>query len=224
MKKLATIEDLAKAVGGLASHFTKAAAHHRAVSDAHSALAEVHKGHHAFVKAKHEACADDDVNKAYFGKVAEVHAAKAAHHMTKAALHKAHAEHLDGMASELTEEKAAGAPAAAPAAGAPKAAGAPETPAAGSGVGAMIEKTTSALVEKALAALDTDPKVQERIQQIVLERVDAALGKAVVPDGVRGALPTPPGGGTHLIPRAGSAPVDSSAVDPTLQKMVQTTD
>ncbi len=82
-------KDLAKG-GGLHGHFKAMAAHH-------NALADLHKVHHEFTKAKHDSMEDGDMHKAYFGKVAE-------HHLAKHALHKAHADHAEGMAAAHVPE------------------------------------------------------------------------------------------------------------------------
>ncbi len=85
----------------------------------------------------------------------------------------------------------------------------------------VFEKTTNALVAKALDSLNTDPKVAEAIQKVVLDQVQAALAGKIVPDNVKGVLPSAPATDSQLIPRAGgAAPVDTSKVDPTLAKMV----
>ena len=197
MEKLTTIEGLAKAFAGLKGHFTKAAAHH-------GALAECHKAHGEFVKAKHEAMDDGDPHKDFFGKVA-------AHHTTKAALHKAHSEHLEEIASGLSEEKEGEKTAAVEASGAPES----------TGVEAMIKETTAGLVKKSLEMLNSDPEVAAEIRKMVLDGVKAALGDKIVPDHVRGVVPEHPGG-LRLVPRAGAAPVDTGIenVDPTLTKLV----
>ena len=203
-----TIEGLAKAASGLSQHFKKAAVHHKSVSETHTALAEAHKAHGEFCKAKHEAMDDGDVHKTYFGKCAALHAAKAAHHLTKSALHKAHAEHLDGLADSFGAEPEAVKVAAVKAADND-----------GKGVEELIQKTTDSLVTKALEALNNDPKVAERIQEIVLNRVNAALGDKMVPDHVRGVISDRPG--IRLVPRPGDAPISTEGVDAKLQKFVE---
>jgi len=211
-----TIDELAKAFSGLASHFKKAAAHHKALSEAHAGLAEAHKAHHEFVKAKHESMDDGDAHKAYFGKCAALHKSKHEFHAGKAALHKAHAEHLDTLGDNVGEEKIAAVKAtttepvvkaADPVAGAP------------GSVEDMVKSTTTGLVHSALEMLKTDPAVQDEIRKMVLSGVRSALGDKIVPDAVRGILPTPPG--LQLIPRPGGAEIPTTGIDPKLQKFVQ---
>lgn len=209
MKKLDTIEKLAKAIGGLSEHFKKAAEHHEKLHKAHLAKAEhhkslheVHKAHQAFVKAKHESMDDGDVHKTYFGKCADMHAAKAEHHESLhkvhseiAEAHKAHADHLNELASATDgEEKNA---AAGNGASKDKAAGAP-----GSTVESMMSSTVDALVQKALAELDSNETVKNKIQEVVLTRVNEALGSKIVPDHVRGAMPSD---GLRLVQRGNGA-------------------
>ena len=222
------MQAFAKAVSGLATHFKKAAEHHKALSEAHGARAVAHKAHHEFLKAKHEAMDDGDAHKAYFGKAAELHKAIADHHDNKCKLHKAHADHLEALADSMadvdkafkaegvgTEKVAAGGTQAAePSKGTANA----EEP---RGVQAILDKTIDGLVTKALAALDTDPRVAEAIQKTVIERVQSELSNKIVPDGVKSVLPGMPPN-LQLIPRAGSeGQVNTAAVDPALRKFVE---
>jgi hypothetical protein len=227
MKKIETLEDLVKAVGGLAKHFSKAAEHHEKLHKAHAEKAEHHEklfkahlAHHEFVKAKHEAMDDGDVHKAYFGKVAEIHKAKADHHEALhkthkeiSDLHKAHAEHL----KETAEAMEDGDKAAKAAAGAPAASG--DKTASGGGVAEMVEETKTALVKKALASLTDDPEVAKAIQQMVLKGVQDALGDKIVPDGIRVVTPGVPAGLTPVL-RKGQQDIDTKGVDPALVDMV----
>jgi hypothetical protein len=221
MIKLEAVDELVKAVGGLASHFHKAAEHHDALHKHHTEMS-------SYAKSKHDAADDADVHKAFLGKVAE-------HHAAKAALHKAHHEHLKAMAAECDKSlKAVGTegtvditktnatPAAASAA-APAAAADPVV-AASEGVKGMMDTTVAALVQKALSSLKDDPKVAEEIQKIVLEQVQAALGGKLIPSDVRGVLPAAVtlDPRPNLIPRAGqsiaAAPV---SVDPELADLFE---
>jgi hypothetical protein len=208
-----TLEKLAKAVTGLASHFKKAAELHKAKATAHTALATAHKGHAEFCKAKFDGMDDGDAHKAYFGKVHEIHKAKAAHHDALSALHKAHAEHLDTLGDGLGEEKTAAA----------KSAVVPAIPAdlnaAPTSVEDMVKSTTTGLVQSALEMLKKDPTVQDEIRKMVLAGVTSALGDKIRPDSVRGVLPTRPG--LELVPRPGGSEIPLTGLDPKLAKFVQ---
>lgn len=212
-----TLEKLAKAVSGLASHFKKAAELHKAKAVAHDALAKAHKGHAEFCKAKFDGMDDGDAHKAYFGKVHEIHKAKAAHHDALSALHKAHAEHLDTLGDGLGEDKTAAAKVAAAAAPAPVIATDPN--AAPGSVEDMVKSTTTGLVQSALEMLKSDPTVQDEIRKMVLAGVTSALGDKIRPDSVRGVLPARPG--LELVPRPGGAEIPLAGVDPKLAKFVQ---
>jgi len=208
-----TLEKLAKAVSGLASHFKKAAELHKAKAAAHEALATAHKAHAEFCKAKHEGMDDGDAHKAYFGKAHDLHKAKAAHHDALSTLHKAHAEHLDTLGDGLGEDKTAAVKAAA----APVVAADPN--AAPTSVEDMVKSTTTGLVQSALDMLKSDPTVQDEIRKMVLAGVTAALGDKIRPDSVRGVLPDNPN--LHLIMRPGGPEIPTAEVDPKLQKFVE---
>jgi len=216
--KVLTLEDLTKAAGGLGGHFGKAAAFHKAAAAHHEALHKHHSEMAAFSKGKHDAMDDGHEMKAYMGKAAEHHTAKAAHHLELHKLHKAHAEDNQTMADTYNADKVAGAQP--PAATAPPAAAAGAAPPAdaapGNGVSKTIDTTINALIAKALESLDSDPKVAEKIQQIVLERVNQALGDKTIPSLVRGVLPDiPTGGSAALVPRPGQQ-IQTETVSPEL--------
>ena len=181
---------LNKAMGSLHGHFKAAGAHHESLHAHHTTMA-------AAMKAKHDAMADDHEDKAFVGKLHE-------HHTQKAAIHKAHSDHCMSMSKEYEAAKAEE-PTTIKAVTTPVSAAGNDT---GEGVAALINKTTDSLVAKALEALNSDPKVAEKIQEIVLQRVNAALGDKIVPDNVRGVVPTNPN--LKLIPRPGDKAADGA--------------
>lgn len=190
--KIENIADLEKMSKGLASHFTKAASQHKDIASAHEKMAAAQTEHAAFAKGKADAMDDGDVMKAYMTKAADVHTASATHHSSLAKAHQALAEQHTELAANVLEGKAA----TAKAAGDPAPTGNPTpTPAgdlaAGTGIAAMLEKTTDGLVAKALETLNTDPKVSEQIQQIVLARVNEALGSKLQPTKISSVIPAP---------------------------------
>lgn len=213
MKKFDTVEDLAKAAGHLAGHFGKAAAFHKAKHESHSADHKEHTEMSAFHKGMHDALDDGHEQKAFHKRMHEHHATKAAFHKTHADAHQGYAEHLDSMAKAYGEEKAAsgGRPAA-------KAAGAADPAAEPVGVEGMIAKTVEAILTKSLSTVETSGKVEEMVERMVVERVNKALGNHIVPDGVRGTIPSNPPDEVlshlRLVPRAGSgASLEKAQVD-----------
>jgi hypothetical protein len=76
------------------------------------------------------------------------------------------------------------------------------------GVDDMLNKTVNNLVEKAFAAMSEDPTVAKRIEDFLLEKVNAALGNKMVPTDVRAALPD-----GQLVPRPGQATLPTAAND-----------
>ena len=213
MKKFDTVEDLAKAAGHLAGHFGKAASHHQAMAEAHAGLNKEHTEMSAFHKGMHDALDDGHEQKAFHKRMHEHHATKAAHHDSLHKLHKAHADHMEEMAKAYGEEKAAagGRPAA-------KAAGTTDPAAEPVGVEGMIAKTVEAILTKSLSTVETSGKVEEMVERMVVERVNKALGNHIVPDGVRGTIPSNPPDEVlshlRLVPRAGSgASLEKAQVD-----------
>lgn len=209
------IEKLHKAVEHLHDHLEKAAAHHGELhkvhtqkAEHHEKLSKAHEAHAAFLSAKHEAMDNEDVHKTYFGKAADHHKLKAAHHGELHKLHKAAADSYKAH-SDSAQEAASGVGEAlgktAKAAGTATTMGDPAGKAKaaaennnGKGVEKMIQDTTDALVTKALESLNSDPKVTERIQEIVLQRVNAALGDKIIPSQARATMMP----GLRLIPRS----------------------
>ncbi len=178
--KLDSIENLAKAMGSLGSHFKKAAEHH-------TEMAKAHGEHGAFLKGKHDAMADDEMHKAAFGKMAE-------HHVAVEKLHKAAADHYGSMAEEHGEEKAAadtlGKTAAAAAAGADDKV---------VNIGAFLN--TSAL--EVMGEIGKTKEFKDLIGEYVMKAVKESLGQ-VVPPMTTKAVGTvgDPAKGT-LVPRPG---------------------
>jgi hypothetical protein len=92
-------------------------------------------------------------------------------------------------------------------------------------VGTTVSELMGDAVKDAVVGIKGDPAFKEMITKAVLDGVREQLSGTRIPDSVRGALPTPPGEhGNQLIPRAGGPAVDTSGVDPSLQKMVTTSD
>jgi hypothetical protein len=209
-KKIDFAGDLIKTAGHLHDHFKKMAEHHLHKAGHHST-------HAAFVKGLHEGMDDGHEHKAYFGKVA-------AHHENLSVLHKgAHEHHTsmaeamkgmgDTMKAALDEmNKAAGTTAPAAVAPATVLAATPDKGAAtvdpNKGAAAvtddavvnMIDKTMSAVFEKALETVAKSGRVEEMVEQVVLRRVNEKLGGITEPTGVRAIIPTLPG---QLVPRPG---------------------
>lgn len=99
-------------------------------------------------------------------------------------------------------------------------------PITGVGLDEKLKIVTETLVQKALEALDKDPKVAEAVSATVLARVGEALGKKIVPDSVS-SIPSgdTPGFGIRAVPRPGApsgpSTVDKAAVPPEFQHLVQ---
>lgn len=195
--KLTTPADLEKFSKGLKSHFHKTAAIHKTIAEHHSNMAKAHTEHAAFAKGKHDAMDDGDVMKAFMGRVSAHHEAKAAHHTS---LHKAYTnmneenKELADSIEEHTPIQTSTVQGAAKAAGsepdpAAVAAAAATANAAGTGIGDMLDKTLDGLLKKALETLNSDPKVAEKIQELVLEKVNEALGNKLQPTAVNGVIP-----------------------------------
>ena len=230
MKKYDSIEDLAKAFGGFAGHFRKAAAHHDGLAKVaeekaakHDSVAKAHADHSAFLKAKEEGADDGDAMKAYFGKASELHKAKAEHHEAMAAstreiakLHKARgAEHAE-FADALDGGGDGKAKKAAAAAGASK-----NAPVSGGGdaIENMIETTMQAVLAKSLEAIETSGKIEEMVEMLVLKRVNERLGNAPEPTLARGVLPDSRERLT-LVPRPGGKAVDTDGTDVEMKRLV----
>ncbi len=191
-----------------ANDLEKSHAFHKAMSGHHAAAAQSHTDQATASKAVHDGLGDDHEMKAHLGKVHGHHTAMAAHHTAMSQSHASHAEtmkaELDAMKAISAEwggaAKAAGAAAGAAASAAAAAAAAASEP--GTGVAAMITETTTLLTKKALESLDNDPVVQEKIREMVLKGVSAALGDKIVPDQVHGVITTWPG--STIVPRNGA--------------------
>jgi len=196
--------DLLKRVG-LGPHFGKASAHH-------AALAEEHKAHGEFCKARHEAADDSDANKGFFGKAAE-------HHAKKADLHKAHAGHLAELCAAYTD----GSSSSSKAAGVTDPPPPPNAAAAGpDGIDGIMQKAVQGLVEKRLEALQTDPAFTAAIDKAALARVELVLSQKLQPTEVKAVVD--PSKGSKPIPRTGGATpadaIDTKGVAPELEEMV----
>jgi hypothetical protein len=204
------LEDLVKSHAGLAAHFGKAAGFH---AGAHA----LHKAHGEFAKAAADSMDDGDEHKGYFTKAAKVHE-------DLAELHKGMGEHCAGMAAGMQtkavvvdpNDKDAVAKAAEDARIAAEAAG---NAAPGSQLEKMMTETVARVTEQALKAFESDPAIAKRIQEGVLERVNAVLGSTIVPTKVKGAFNTEP----TMIRRPGqpnAAAAEVEKIDPQLQDMV----
>lgn len=214
----------------LASYFKKAAAAQKDVAAQHEAMEKQHRELAALAKSKHDSMDDADVMKAFILKQSETHTAEADNHKKMAVLAKSQEAEAEAQATEAEKEElgkgtpapASGTPAAAPAAAAPAAgteaaAAAAPSPASNDGIQKMLDDTTDALVKKALNEINTNPAVQQRIQEVVLEKVNAALAGKLEPSSVRGVAPS-----TTIVPRAGAdeSLLKATGVDPELQDMV----
>ena len=96
------ILELQKGAGGLSEGFQSSSGFHKAMAEHHDAMAKEHYSH-AVVKAHHEAMENEDVHKAYFGKVADHHKAMAERHTKAAQGHKDEAERLDAAAKAMRD-------------------------------------------------------------------------------------------------------------------------
>lgn len=213
MIKLDTIPDLAKAMGGLAGHFRKAAAHHEAMAGKHDELAKANHALHEFSKGKADGMADDHEMKAHVEKCAACAKAAGDGHAAMAEMHKAEGARCAGMADGMESEKAAGGTSTAKTATGtvdnPATAGgtlektaaekAAETAAAaadatttekaaGDAINGMVEKAMTAVLAKALETIQTSGKIEQMVEEVVMKRVAEKLGSVVVPTGARGVM------------------------------------
>jgi len=243
MLKLTEAADLEKAGRSLGSFFAGQAAEIQKSYDFHKALGLHHDGlkaHHDHMHkahtdrgAEHQAHAagldNADVHKAHFQKaavhhttVAEHHKAAAGHHEAMAAAHHAHA---DAMKAQLDAMKAlSGDFGQTVKADGSAAGGTIDVAALAKGVGTLderVNKLSEALLMKAFEALNTNPVIGEKIQEIVLGQVEKAVGGKLVPTEVRRVAMEFPGGGITAIPRTGAAPVPKPNVPLQFEKMFQ---
>ena len=91
---------------------------------------------------------------------------------------------------------------------------------------AKLSQVMEKLVEKAMYALDNDPKIAESVQQTVLRRVDEALGKKIVPDNISSTIPTDVPFGIRSVSRPGQPDlgIDKAAVPAQFQHLVELND
>jgi hypothetical protein len=174
----------------------------------HEAMHKIHSEMHGMCKAKHEAMDDGDVQKGFIGHMASHHGASASEH--KDAKENC-AQCMKAVEDQLKKVT--------PIEGAPAAAAAPSATdavaKAGDAVTGMIDKTMEAVLAKSLETISGSGQIEELVQTIVLNRVQEILGAKTVPTAARGVLPDVPGGmAAKLVPRTGSAPIDTANLDP----------
>jgi len=238
MLKLDNPQDLAKAGQALGSLFARQAAsleksyelnkasatrhveaekRHRAAADVHEKFAKHsqeqadgmdndHEMKAHLVESAKLARAQADIEKAF----ADAEHADSIDFQSQADSLKADMDSMKSMASEwgatVTITKTAGAPvAAAAAAAAGAAAGGNLT-----GVEAMLQETTATLVKRTLDSFENDPTVAETIREVVIKRVQEALGDQVQPTRVNGIMPGYPQG-VRPVFRPGQEPVGGGA-------------
>jgi hypothetical protein len=245
MFKLTNPEDLEKAGRTIGTFFAAQAAEmqksftfHKALAMHHDGLhkrhTSLHKGH-TDRAAEHKAHADGldagDPHKAHFLKAVLHHSSAAEHHLAAAEHHgemaKAHHEHADGMKAQMDSMKALsadwGAAVKADTPGAPL-----DVAALAKGEGSLdarVAKLSEALVAKAFEALNTNPTIGEKIQEIVLAQIEKTVGGKLVPDNVHKVVPDIPGlpgSGPNVltaVPRTGAAPIAKANVPLQFEKM-----
>lgn len=215
MKKLESLDDLLKAAGHLAGHFSKAAAHHSAYADAHSKLANEHTAMSAFHQGHADAAADDSADKAMHKRHAEHHATKAAHHTTLHKAHKDYADHLSSVAAAYGEEKAAAATSVAKT----------EPADSPSGVVADIFKGMAGdLTTMTQDMIKNDPTVKEMLRKSIAEAIGSALGNKIQPDNVHAVHPSQAPDEAvlahlNLVPRAGQPRIEKASVGADAEEM-----
>lgn len=213
------------------AHLHKTAAHHEAMAGHHDAMS---KAHHA--QAEHHKAETDamkavvtDLNKTASGAAPAVVVST-----EKGTSMKAEDIKKCAVAMGLSEEDfkkqfptVVEAPAAAAVIPGSSAAAAVIASANALPLEQRLNGVTDLLVQKATEAVNSDPKVAEMIQQIVLMRVGEALGKKIVPDSISSVIPSDvPTFGIRAIPRPGGpAPsIDKAAVPPQFRHLITTDD
>lgn len=191
--------DLIKTVKTISGLLAKSASFHAKKAGLHKAIAAAHKARAATIKAHADGLGDDHEMKAYFAHKAAFHETKAQHHEEMASSHEEQAGNEKSIIDQLkveeptTQKTTPSDPPATPAA--------PEKP--GDGIAKMIDDTTQSVVKKALETLDSDPKVAERIQEIVLQKVNEALGSKLEPTAIKTVIP-PGTPAVTAVPRTGA--------------------
>jgi len=240
MYKLTEAADLEKAGRSLGAFFAAQTAEIQKTYDFHKAVALHHDGLKAHHDAMHKAHADHgaahkahadgldagDAHKAFHlgaasshAGMADCHKAAAGHHDAIGAAHHAHADalkaqldSLKALSGDFGGIKADGATAATPI----------DITALAKGEGSLdarVAKLSEALVAKAFEALNTNPAIGEKIQEIVLSQVEKAVGSKLVPTDVHRVAPDRPGLAGTLIPRFGAAPITKVNVPIQFEKM-----
>lgn len=222
MKKFENIEDLAKAAGSLVGGFTKNAAFHKAAAGHHAAQAAHHGEMHAYHKGVHDSLDDGAEHKAFHAKAAGHHEVKKAHHTAMHELHKGYGEDAekavkainDAFGLESSEPVAKTAP----------------TPTTATGVvDGVVASMSGELNTLANDLIKNDPSIKELVRKTIAEQIAKALGREIVPDGVKVAATTmtPQPGQVpqevleklHLVPRGGSNPGGEVAVAPDSEEL-----
>jgi hypothetical protein len=243
MYKLSEANDLEKAGRSIGTFFAAQAAEiqksftfHKALAMHHDGLKarhdHLHKGHTdraAEHKAHADGLDDGDAHKAHFHKAVLHHTSAAEHHKEAAVHHdaiaKAHHDHADSLKTQIDSLKTLSGDWGATVK-ADGAAGTVDVAALAKGAGTLDERVSKlgeALLLKAFDALNTDPKIGEKIQEIVLSQVEKAVGGKLVPDNVRRFAPDIPGLPNQnvltAIPRTGAAPLAKPNVPMQFEKM-----
>ncbi len=208
MKELKTVEDLAKAAGQLAGHFTKNAAFHTAAAGHHNTMKAHHEGQAAFHKAAHDAMDDGHEMKAHVGKVHEHHVAKAAHHGAMAAAHETYAEDSNKIAAAFGSEPEVKKT---------------EAVAVVTGEGNDIMTLLKQAFSDNIAAIKDSPEFKEMVKGLAMDQVRALFGNKVNSDGARKIFgenpPTSEADRLQLVHRAGGGPTaeEKGQVNPEME-------
>ena len=220
MFKLTEANDLEKAGHSIGSFFLKNAEElsktfefHKAMAGKCEACAKAHAAHGVDAQAAHDGADDGDAHKAFMGKAAAFHkemsthhAEMAGHHHAQAETHKAAIDAMKVLASDW------GGPTVKAANGTSLSG---EPGAAPTGVQAMLQATSDALLKKTLESFDTDPEVANFVRKFALEQMTSALGNKIVPDNVRGMIPNFPS--ITAVPRTGQRQLNQDKVEVPLE-------
>jgi hypothetical protein len=197
MKKLDTLEELAKAAGQLAGMFTKNADFHKAAAAHHAGAHAHHESHAAFHKAAHAAMDDGHEMKAHVGKVHEHHVAKAAHHKAMADAHNAAADTAKTMAAAFGAEPEVKKDA-------PTATAADTT----DGIAAMLKTALSSNLDE----IAKSPEFKDMVKSFAMDQIREVFGNKVDQTKARKVFGEKDGGDAtdrlQLIHRAGGTVTD----------------
>lgn len=219
MLKLTEAGDLEKASRSIGNFFAKRVQElekshglHAALAAHHDAMKSEHTTQAAHYKATHDGMANDHELKHHFSKGHTHHTAMAAHHE---AVSKAHAAHAESVKAEVDAMKTMAAEWGGTATTKTDGGTPIDVRALAGGTGNLddrIKAVSDAMMVKALEALDKDPSIAERIQNIVLGQVEKAVGGKLVPTEVSAVTSDNPR--HRAVLRPGQQPIVEKAVVP----------